>query len=478
MGLLEGILLALSIILGLLAAWLWSQWSRAKALIASERAPLEEARARADAQIAEARAEITALRERAGRLEADAATLREQLEGANRLHAQRMESQVAVLTAERRAIEQQKDALEKRISELNEQTAERFRTLAGDALKAERNEFMKLVDERRKADRQTAEAEIEQRRAAVEQLVKPIRETLTKADEKLVQLSERIEGSTNTTASLRDETARLSRALSRPEIRGRYGEIQLRRVAELAGMRGYCDFDEQASMRDSDGNLLRPDMIVRLPNERVIAVDAKTNIDAYIQAVNAPDESEREGHLDRFARHVADQASSLAAKRYWQWEGSAEFVVMFVPGDHFIDAALQRRPEIIESAAQQGVILASPATLIGLLRAVAVGWRENKLAEDARELLALGAELHERTAVALEHASNLGRALSQAVDRYNRLAGSLDSRLLPTLRKFEEAGVKSAKTLAETKAISDAVSTRLLEASEEVREEAEPSDRG
>jgi DNA recombination protein RmuC len=269
---------------------------------------------------------------------------------------------------------------------------------------------------------------------------------------------------------LREETNKLTRALSRPEVRGQYGEIQLRRVAELAGMTRYCDFDEQASVRDGEGNLQRPDMVVRLPNERVIAVDAKTNTYAYIEAVNAADDAEREGHLERFARHVQDQAKKLSDKRYWsRFEGSPEFVVMFVPGDHFIDAALSRRPELIEFAAEHGVILASPSTLIGLLRAVAVGWREEKLAAEARGLWELGKELHERAATAFEHAGKLGDSIRQSVERYNRLVGSIDTRLMPTLRKFEDAGAGSAKQLSElgqVEAVPRALETGASDAGE------------
>lgn len=341
----------------------------------------------------------------------------------------------------------------------NEQRlGEAFETLASKALKDAREEFVKQ-----------AGPVFEAARKDQAELVRPIGETLRATQEKLAaferaraesfaRLSQHIEGVTGASDTLREETARLTRALSRPEVRGQYGEIQLRRVAELAGMTSYCDFSEQSSARDADGNLLRPDMVVRLPNERVVAVDAKTNTYAYIEAVNARDAGEREEHLDRFARHVVDQAKKLADKRYWSaFEGSPEFVVMFVPGDHFIDAALSRRPELFETAAQAGVILASPGTLIGLLRAVAVGWREHRLAEEAGELFRLGKELHERASVVFEHAAKLGDSIRQSVERYNRLVGSIDTRMVPTLRRFEEAGAKSARGLVEPGPVDGAV---------------------
>jgi DNA recombination protein RmuC len=216
-------------------------------------------------------------------------------------------------------------------------------------------------------------------------------------------------------------------------------------------MTSYCDFTEQTSSRDDEGSLLRPDMVVNLPNNRRIVVDAKTNTYAYVEAVNAQTDEERQHHLDRFAKHVAAQAKKLGEKRYWDAiEGaSPEFVVMFIPGDHFIDAALQRQPDLLDIAATQNVILASPATLIGLLKAVAVGWREHGMKEQYSELFALGKELHERAAVAFAHVEDLGRALERATRKYNDAIGSIQSRLTPTLKRFVDAGAKSAKDLPE-----------------------------
>jgi DNA recombination protein RmuC len=346
------------------------------------------------------------------------------------------------------------------------QLKESFKGLASEALSQSSKDFMTLAKTTLEGAQKEGQAELEKRRVAVEGLVKPIRETLAKTEERLVALTQQVGDSREAGVALKDETAKLVKALSRPEIRGQYGEIQLRRVAELAGMTSYCDFTEQVSVRDGEGNLLRPDMVVTLPNERVIAVDAKTNTYAYIEAVNAANAEEREAHLERFARHVSEQAKKLAEKRYWSaWEGSPDFVVMFVPGDHFIDAALSRRPELLDEAAQRGVILASPATLIGLLRAVAVGWREDRLAKEAEALFALGRDLHERVAVALEHASKVGAAIEQAVKKYNQFVGSMEGRVLPQLRKFEDAGVRSGRELVELPEVE--VGARLLEGARE-----------
>lgn len=345
-----------------------------------------------------------------------------------------------------------------------ERMKETFAALSGEALRRSSEEFLTLARQTIESTSKVSQAELDKRREAVEKMVEPISKVLGETRERIERLDERVAASRVASEQVRDEAARLVRALSRPEVRGQYGEIQLKRVAELAGMSEWCDYSEQSSVRDGEGRLLRPDMVVRMPAGRVIAVDAKCNTYAYIEAVNASSEEERQGHLERFTRHVVDQVKKLGSKQYWaSFEESADFVVMFVPGDHFIDAALSRRPDLIEIAAAQNVIMASPSTLIGLLRAVAVGWREHRLAEDARELFALGRELHERAAVVFDHAASLGRAVNATVERYNKMTGSIETRLVPTLRRFEDAGAKSGKELVEVKAAEG--SARLFEAS-------------
>jgi DNA recombination protein RmuC len=365
---------------------------------------------------------------------------------------------VVKLSVEMAGINERLSGAEKRYLDLmndEKRMVESFEAIGGKSLRANQEALSKFLTERLKDADSLSQGELDKRKAAIEALVKPISETLGKTREQLTQLDERVRASGDANVSLREETARLTKALSRPEIRGRYGEIQLRRVAELAGMTSYCDFSEQVSERDGDGNLLRPDMVVTLPNNRIIVVDAKANINAYIEAVNASDDEEREMHMQRFARHTSEQVKKLSDKKYWAlFERSPEFVVMFVPGDHFIDAALSRNPELLDVAAQQGVILASPSTLIGLLRAVAVGWREQALTEQAAALFELGKELHDRAATAFEHAGKLGDSIRMSVDRYNKLVGSIDSRMMPTLRKFEEVGAKSTKGLVEPKMVS------------------------
>ncbi|MEM1330901.1 MAG: DNA recombination protein RmuC [Planctomycetota bacterium] len=415
----------------------------AKAAIERERTEADDRVASMNAKLDEREAEIADHRERAASLSA-------RIEGIEDQHAEALASKQREFEIRERALKEQHEQVSRQLAQMEERSREVFAKTASDTLKQANEQFLQLAKQAAAQQTEQSKAELEKRQQAVEHLVKPLRETMTKTEERLGALAQQVHDSREAGNKLSEETARLSKALSRPEVRGRYGEIQLRRVAELAGMTSYCDFDEQSSTRDDEGNLLRPDMIVKLPAGQTIAVDAKTNTYAYLEAVNAQDEATREQHLDDFARHVAEQAKKLGDKKYWEgYDGSPEFVVMFVPGDHFIDAALARRPELIEQAAQANVILASPSTLIGLLRAVAVGWREFTIAQEARELFELGKQLHERAATAFKHASDLGSSIRQTVERYNKLVGSIDSRVMPTLRKFEESGIKSGKELPE-----------------------------
>lgn len=351
--------------------------------------------------------------------------------------------------------------LESRVREMDEQLTQRFQAVANEVVRGT-NKFL-LEHNKRELDAraQIADSELEKREKAVQQLVNPLNDLLRQTQERLAALNEaRIKNEsqiaqqfldiTSATRELRDETGKFARAMSRPEVRGRYGEIQLRRIAELAGMVANCDFEEQHTTTDDMGRAKRPDMVVRLPNERMIAVDSKANLGAYLEALQADTPELQEQHMQRFARHMVEQVRALSAKAYWSdLRGSPDFVVMFVPGDQFLDAALSRQPDLLDRAAQQNVILASPATLIGLLRAVAVGWREQSLAEEARQLFELGHELHERTANVLDAANKCGKSLDDAVKQYNKFARSIESRLMPTLRRFEAVGVKSAKELVE-----------------------------
>ena len=370
---------------------------------------------------------------------------------------ERLASQEQVAREREQSLVRERVGVEKRFAQLNEQARGVFEQVAGETLDRSAKRFLELASQSLGAQRKEGEAELDKRKRAVEEMVRPIGETLKETRERLTTLDERITESRAASRAVQEETQKLVRALSRPDVRGRYGEIQLRRVAELAGMTSYCDFSEQHTVRDQEGNMQRPDMVVLLPNERHIAVDAKTPTEAYMQAIDAPTDAEAEALLEKFAAGVAEQVKKLGDKRYWaQFERSPEFVVMFVPGDQFVDAALARRPELLERAAEANVILASPSTLIGLLRAVAVGWREQKLAEDAMALFHLGRELHERAQKVFEYASRLGHNLERAVQGYNAMVGSIDTRLIPTLRRFEDAGASGAKPASQLELIDTA----------------------
>jgi DNA recombination protein RmuC len=369
------------------------------------------------------------------------------------------------LAAERDLAREREGDVERNAAQLKDS----FRALAGESLQQSSEQFLRLAEQKLSAQQTSAMAEMDKRKALVDQLIQPIGEALKKTQEELRKietarvdaysgLRAQVQGIATTHDDLRRETARLVQALSNPNVRGRYGEIQLQRVAELAGMRAFCDFALQDAVRDGQGRLLKPDMTVRLPNERIIAVDAKTNISAYIEALKAATAAEAEPLMERFAQTVVEQVQALGKKNYWrEFADSPEFVVMFVPGDQFVDAALARRPDLIDLAAQSNVILASPSTLIGLLRAVSVGWREKQLGDNARELLKLGKELHGRVATALGYSDKLGRSLKSAVEDYNQFVASIEARVLPTLRRFEESGTQVGEPIKELKPVESVV---------------------
>lgn len=440
------------------AAWLLAGRARAMERLAgaeAERDRLRAAHEAAEARISALAADAAALRARAEEMEKSHAEAMSRLEQAHR----------DALARERSAAEERAAALRAEFDAREAQFKAVIQAAAAEAMTASGRQLLSLAAERFGKDQEQAKGELEARKQAVEAMVKPIADTLGETKRKLeeiekdraasfAQVTEQVGAMKSAGEALKRETANLVQALRKPQVRGRYGEVQLRRVAELAGMRDYCDFSEQESSRDEAGRLRRPDMLVKLPNGRAIAVDAKTNIEAYLDAIQSESPEQAEEHLDRFARHVADQAKALAEKKYWaQQPDSPEFTVMFIPGDQFIDAALQRRGDLIEEAARQNVILASPSTLIGLLRAVAVGWREKKLSDSANELFKLGRELHDRSANVLEAVSRVGRSIGAAAVAYNELVGSLDARLMPTLRKFEEGDAKSSAELKEPAAI-------------------------
>jgi DNA recombination protein RmuC len=453
--------------------WLLMQRGALAARIAAGEESVRNAEERRDVAERALEASGAALREAEQRLSgaaSEAARLGEALRSAERAHAeavqgerrlaeQRIADAARMHARELETLRQAHERVEKLLKEYDGVLRQSFGKLAADALQQSTEQFLRLAEQKLASKAGEAAADMDKRREAVEKLIRPIAETLHKTDEKLAAmeservrayagLAEQVKAMQGEGAALRGETAKLVKALREPQVRGRYGEVQLKRVAELAGMRAYCDFVEQSSATGDDGVVRRPDMIIKLPNGRELVVDAKANLKPYLDAMEAVTPDEADAHLCRFADGIAEQARKLSKKGYYaDYQGSAEITVMFVPGDQFVDAALSKRPDLLDFAASHNVILASPSSLIALFRAVAVGFREAKLAVEAAELLELGRTLHERASVALEHVGKLGRALESAVKSFNAFVGSYESRLEPTFRQFEATGVRSAKEL-------------------------------
>ncbi len=338
------------------------------------------------------------------------------------------------------------------------QAEDTFKALAGDVLKQSNEQFLQLARKTFEGEQKEAAGQLEQRKQAVKALVEPIKERLEKYDRSMADvekarresygaLRQQVLGMANDQQRLRDETANLVRALRRPEVRGRWGEMQLRRVAEMAGMIANCDFVEQSSLTAETARL-RPDMLVKLPGGRQIIVDAKTPLDAYITAYETDDEEERNRLLDQHARQVEEQVNRLAAKQYQdQFAQTPDFVVLFIPGESFLYAATQHRPQLLESAMSRSVVIATPTTLISLLKVVALGWREQQLADNAHKISELGKQLHERIATAADHVQKLGKSLEAATKAYNQFVGSFETRVMSSARRFKELSADSPKEL-------------------------------
>lgn len=330
--------------------------------------------------------------------------------------------------------------------------------LANQSLKTNSENFLRLAEQNLGTHQERAKRELSEREKAVENLVRPIRDALQQSQKQISELEKarseaygsirsQLETMQLSQRSLAEETQNLVKALRRPEVRGRWGEITLRRLVELAGMVDHCDFQEQVH-NVGDDKIIRPDMIVSMPDKRDLIVDVKTPLDAYLAAVEAKNDTERDHHLQRHARNVREHIRKLSSKGYWdQFERSPEFVILFIPGDQFLSAALNQDPDLIEFALSQQIILATPTSFVALLKAVAYGWRQLALAENAEEIRRLAEDLYGRLGTFVSHLNKVGKQLSSSVDHYNRAVGSLERKVLPGARKFVELGIRPKKEI-------------------------------
>lgn len=407
-------------------------------------------------QSAELQANLDAAAKRAADLESANAALT-----GDAAHMREQASQAAAANA---SLQANLDAANKRLSEqtdIEKTLLAQFKAMAADALSQNSGEFIKAADEKIKTLVEGANKDFSVSKEAVEKLVKPLSDELKRIEnsrtEAQATLTQQIEALAKNNANLADETRSLSTALKRPEVRGSWGEMQLRRVVELAGMIERCDFDEQVSAVNESGGRDRPDMIVRMPNERTIVVDAKTPMDAYLTAVESETDQDRADALQRHAQQVKERARNLAQTSYLStFDKSPDFVVMFLPGEYLLSAALENDRDLIDWAMERKVVIATPNTLMALLKAVSLGWQEARMAQEAANVARIGQELHDRLSTFAGHMARMGGSLESAVKHYNSGVGSLERNVMTSARRFKDMGVSSSREIQELAEIETA----------------------
>lgn len=442
----EWALLAVGLFLGGIVGWFW----------ASSRAAQRGAEAEGRIKAAESSAQE--LRAQVNHLQQTAAQLQEKIRAESELKA----------AAEARLKEAQVslDEQKKLLDDARQKLADAFNALASDALKSNNQAFIQLARSTFETIQAQAKGDLETRQKAVEGVVAPLRESLERYEKQILDLEktrqsaygaldEQLRTLASANQTLQKETSTLSNALRAPQVRGRWGEMTLRRVAELAGMSEYCDFTEQETFQTESGRQ-RPDVIVNLPGNRRIAVDAKVPLKAFLDAASAGSEAERLQLLAHHGQLVRAHMNQLAARSYWeQFDPAPEMVILFLPGESFFAAALEQDRSLIEDGMGKKVILATPTTLIALLRAVAYGWRQDQVARNAQVISELGKQLYDRVRTFVTHFEGVGAALERGIESYNRAAGSLESRVLPSARRFKELGAATGEEIQELEPVDE-----------------------
>jgi DNA recombination protein RmuC len=454
------------LLLGVLVTWLIGKARRAQAL--------------AEAQT-QGRAEMAALKERLQLREQELAEFR-QRQTAWDTKETALESELSEMKARSRELqarmdEEQKSAAAKiaQLQSLEERLNREFQALSAKALRENNETFLNLAQTKLETFQSEARGDLEHRQKAVENLVAPINEALTRYDQQIQSmersrsqaygsLSQQVESLLVSQQKLESETGRLVKALRMPQVRGRWGEFQLRKVVELAGMSSHCDFVEQETMTSEAGRL-RPDLVVKLPGGKNIVVDSKASLQAYLDALETDDEDRRKSLLQDHARQIRNHLQSLSSKAYWSHlKDTPEFVILFIPGEAFLSAAAERDADLLEDGVKHRVIFATPLTLIALLRAVAYGWTQERIADNARKISDLGKELYDRVATLTQHFRVLGQSLGKSVKAYNDAVGSLEGRVLTAARKFKELGATPQNEILELEPVDQA--TREIQAPE------------